>query len=61
MKWLAPVFPDDVLYLDIHIVQMRRSESRPTHGIITYRMDTFNQRDEKVMEATVKVWVPCRS
>lgn len=61
MKWLKPVFPGDALRVEIPIVEMRRSASRPTHGVITYRMDTFNQRDEKVMEATVTVWVPCKA
>lgn len=61
LRWPQPVFPGDALRLDITLTEMRRSASRPSHGIIKYRMDVFNQREELVMEAVTAVWVPLRN
>lgn len=59
VKWPRPVYPGDTLRLVITIVEKRRSQSKPTHGIVKYRMETFNQRDEKVLEMITAIWVPC--
>lgn len=59
VKWPRPVYPGDTLHLVLTVLEVRRSNSKPTHGIVKYRMDTYNQQDEKVMEAITAVWVPC--
>lgn len=59
MKWPKPVYPGDTLRAVITIVEKRRSQSKPTHGIVKYRMETFNQHDEKVLEMLTAIWVPC--
>lgn len=61
LKWPRPVYPGDTLTLIITILDKRPSRSKPTHGIIQYRMDTYNQQREKVMEALTSVWVPLKS
>lgn len=61
LKWPRPVFPEDSLTLIITILEKRPSRSKPTHGIIKYRMDTYNQKHEKVMEALTAVWVPLKN
>lgn len=59
VKWPKPVYPGDTLRLIITIVDKRRSRSKPTHGIVKYRMETFNQHDELVLEMVTAIWVPC--
>jgi acyl dehydratase len=60
LKWLKPVYPDDTLHLVITITDKRPSGSRPTYGIMKYKMETFNQNGELVMETSPAVWVPRR-
>lgn len=59
MKWPRPVYPGDTLRLVITILEKRRSQSKPTHGVVKYRMETFNQHDEKVLDVVTAIWVPC--
>lgn len=59
VKWLKPVYPDDTLHVLITVIDKRRSESKPTHGVVKYHMETFNQLDEKVLEMNTAIWVPC--
>lgn len=59
VKWPKPVYPGDTLRAVITIVEKRRSQSKPTHGIVKYRMETFNQHEEQVLEMVTAIWVPC--
>lgn len=59
MRWPRPVYPGDSLQLRLTITEKRRSQSKPTHGIVRYRIETFNQNDEKVFDALTAIWVPC--
>ncbi|QJU59919.1 MaoC family dehydratase [Sphingomonas sp. AP4-R1] len=44
----APVFIGDTLRAETEVAQLRESRSRPTAGIVTFRHDLLNQRDEIV-------------
>jgi acyl dehydratase len=59
VKWRKPVYPGDTLHVRITITDKRRSQSKPTHGVIKYHMETYNQNDEKVLEMNTAIWVPC--
>jgi acyl dehydratase len=59
VKWPRPVYPGDTLTATITITEKRRSQSKPTHGIVKYRMETTNQHGETVLEMTTAIWVPC--
>lgn len=59
VKWPRPVYPGDTLRAVITITEKRRSQSKPTHGVVKYRMETLNQNNETVMEMTTAIWVPC--
>ena len=61
LKWPRPVYPDDELHAVITITDKRPSNSKPTHGIVKYKVETLNQNDELVMEMQTAVWVPRRS
>ena len=60
MKWPRPVYPGDELRIEIVIMEKRVSTSKPSHGVIRYRLETFNQKQEKVLELLTSVWVPLR-
>lgn len=59
--WPQPVYPGDTLNAVFTVLETRRSKSKPTHGVVKYRGETFNQNGEIVMRMVTAVWVPCRS
>lgn len=50
LKWLAPVRPGDLLWVNADVLDMRRSESRPSLGILRWRWQVVNQDDVAVLE-----------
>lgn len=46
----APVFIGDTMRAFSEVVELRDSRSRPTAGLVTFRHDLFNQRDELVCQ-----------
>ena len=49
LRWLQPVRPGDTLRAAGEILEVRASRSKPDRGIVRYRMEVLNQRDEAVM------------
>ena len=47
-RWPNPVRPDDTLRLDIEVLEVRPSKSRPNQGIIKVKTTTLNQNNEPV-------------
>ncbi len=47
-RWPGPVRPDDTLHLDIEVLEVRLSKSRPDQGLIKVKTTTLNQRNEPV-------------
>ncbi|MBX5156655.1 MULTISPECIES: MaoC family dehydratase [unclassified Rhizobium] len=45
-----PVFIGDTLRVETEVMELRRSNSRPDAGIVTFRHITLNQRDEIVCQ-----------
>ena len=60
IRWTEPVRPGDTLRTEAEILDVRRSKSRPTYGIIRSQTTTFNQRDQVVMRSTVNFFAPVR-
>ena len=60
LRWPNAVRPDDVLRVETEILDVRRSRSRPEHGIIRLRNVTTNQRGEVVQTMTANAMVPRR-
>jgi acyl dehydratase len=50
LKWLAPVRPGDALSVNAEVLEVRRSESRPSLGIVRWRWQVVNQSDVAVLE-----------
>jgi acyl dehydratase len=48
VRWLKPVRPGDALRIEIEVLTLRPSASRPNLGIITMRTTVLNQSDETV-------------
>jgi len=61
VRWKRPVYPGDVLSLEVEIIDKRRSRSRPGIGIIRNRYRVFNQKGEEVMSFIGNAFIPCRT
>ena len=61
MQWRLPVRAGDALRVEGTVTDIRPSRSRPGSGIVKFRVTTFNQREEPVLEATHVVLVARRS
>ena len=48
MQWPRPVRPGDDLRVEVDILDVRPSKSRPQQGMVKMRTTTLNQRDEPV-------------
>jgi acyl dehydratase len=42
LRWLAPLRPDDEITIDVEVVDHRISRSRPTTGIVTFKVTARN-------------------
>jgi acyl dehydratase len=47
-RWPLPVRPDDKLHVEIEILEVRPSKSRPDQGLLKMRATTLNQNGEAV-------------
>ncbi|MGH8802797.1 MAG: MaoC family dehydratase [Casimicrobiaceae bacterium] len=52
LKWLAPVRPGDALTLHAEVLDVRRSERKPTLGVLRWRWQMLNQNEIAVLEFT---------
>jgi acyl dehydratase len=48
VRFPAPVFAGDTIHTRTTVIAARESKSRPDAGIVTFRHESFNQRDELV-------------
>jgi acyl dehydratase len=60
LTWLKPVRPGDELRVQIEIVEIRESRSRPEHGVVKVRIATVNQHGETVQTFTPTIFVERR-
>lgn len=60
LRWLRPVYPGDELRVEVEVLAVRPSLSRPKDGVVTYRISTFNQHNDLVQEFTTTVLMPRR-
>ncbi len=49
LNWPRPVRPGDTLHVVSEILEVRRSRSKPTQGMVKVRNTTFNQNDDPVL------------
>ena len=61
LAWPRPTRPGDTLRIEVEILAVAPSRSKPDRGIITARCTTFNQKDEPVQVLTTKILVSKRN
>jgi acyl dehydratase len=49
VRWLVPIRPDDELSLRATVLETRPSNSRPDMGLVRFRFELFNAKDQRVM------------
>jgi len=52
LRWIRPVYPGDVLRVEVGPIETRPSASKPDRGIVRFSTTVFNQHDEPVMRQT---------
>ena len=52
LRWLRPVYPGDVLSVQMEVMDTRPSKSRPNIGIVVSKVSVSNHKAEVVMEFT---------
>jgi acyl dehydratase len=57
LNWPRPVRPGDELHLEIELLEVRPSKSRPEYGLIKMRMTTVNQNKEAVQVSVANLLV----
>jgi acyl dehydratase len=60
IRWTQPVRPNDVIRVEIEVLGVRYSQSRPEFGIVRTRSMTYNQRNELVMRSVVNFLAPLK-
>ena len=60
LRWTAPVRPGDTLYVEVEVIEVRPSSSRPDRGTVRMRYTTRNQRGETVMIMLVPQFIARR-
>ncbi|HEY5896317.1 MAG TPA: MaoC family dehydratase [Burkholderiales bacterium] len=60
-RWPLPVRPGDELRIEVEILDVRASKSRPDIGVIKVRTTTLNQNGEAVQMTVGNLVVPRRS
>ena len=50
LTFCQPVYPGETLTARSTVVDIRESESRPDHGIVTWHTEGFNERGERVID-----------
>jgi acyl dehydratase len=60
-RWPRPVRPGDELRLEIEVLEVRPSRSRPEQGLVKIRTTTLNQNGEPVQVSVGNLVVPRRA
>jgi acyl dehydratase len=60
LRWRKPVRAGDALTCRFEVLKKRKSLSRPGQGIVEWRFDVYNQRDEIVLTMRMSQLLKCR-
>jgi acyl dehydratase len=60
-RWPRPVRPGDELRVEIEVLEVRPSKSRPEQGVVKVRTTTLNQNGEPVQVSVGNLVVPRRA
>ena len=60
-RWPLPVRPGDELRVEVEVLEVRASKSRPDIGVVKIRTTTLNQKGEAVQVTVGNLMVPRRN
>ncbi|QHE87274.1 enoyl-CoA hydratase [Hydrogenophaga sp. BPS33] len=60
LRWHRPVRAGDVITVHREVIELRRSGSSPTHGIVRTRVSVRTQNGETAMTLLTASRIPCR-
>ena len=60
LKWPKPVYPGDELRVEMEVLEVRATKSRPEMGFVKFKMTTLNQKDEPVQTGVCNLVVPTK-
>jgi len=60
LRWPRPTRPGDLLRLEVEVLELKFSQSKPQHGFLKHRLTSFNQHDQAVLIMTGNLLVPRR-
>jgi acyl dehydratase len=60
LRWPRPVRPGDELRVEVEVLEVRPSKTRPEQGVVKLRTTTLNQRSEAVQVSVGNLVVPRR-
>lgn len=60
MRWPVPVRPGDRIHIEMEIVEITPSRSKPDFGIVRLNVTARNQKDQVVLIMKPNLWVPRR-
>jgi acyl dehydratase len=61
LRWLAPLRPGDEIMLDVEVAELRVSRSRPSTGIVTFKMVASNAAGQALCEMVSPIIVRRRN
>jgi acyl dehydratase len=60
LRWPRPLRPGDEIRVEIEVLEVRPSKTRPQQGMLRVRCTTFNQQDQPVQVIVPNLVVPRR-
>lgn len=60
LKWPNPTRPGDEIHVELEVLEVRQSRSKPERGIVRVAMRTINQDGKLVQSAIANLVVPAR-
>ena len=59
LRWLKPVRPNEVLRVWVTILETRKSKSKPDRGLVRSKIETFDSKEELVMNLIATMIISC--
>lgn len=57
LKWTRPTRPNDLLHVEVEVLEIHHSVSKPQQGVVTYLSLTKNQHGQVVQESRTQILV----
>lgn len=61
LQWRLPLRPGDAIHIEVEVLAVRVSQSRPDRGILQTRVTTLNQSGAAIQVMVSSCFVPCRT